>query len=472
MTRRGGLFLAGGLLVSVLGPACGPTDKEPVVKVAAAEPLIHDGAGLPEGTNATTTVTITVLDELEKKGTGVVRVTTKVGMFGAEGNNTLVTLSDGTATLDFTCPVAKDPTCALGVASISADWRGNLGRGKVYVGEKGKQLMGGSTGSSGPPPISGGDPTATGTFDVFTTSQPYFLGSLNTSLSGFRAASPVTQPLRSFVGIPSSLTYVELRSDGKLVYKSDEESTARLYLAMGDAFTTDDTSTKTFYPASPMANDQLIPTTKCGPSGVGNFQTHPTLPEVYYSCAGVGASPYYNEAGVQVVPSTYFIKRVGYNGYKLVVDYASGGTTLYLLDANNTPRMVSLPSNPNTRYMLALASRAKSNGFDMIYYNPGDALQLWHLSFAGAWSRLGVYPMKLPTGYAIATDYNWVLDGQGNAYGEVSSAQGDGIARYSLGAAEATILYKVSNRPADSGWEQWPPKLYNVLDRSVLFTGP
>ncbi len=179
--------------------------------VVAAEPLINDGAGLPAGTSPTTTLTITVLDEVEKKGTGVVRVTTKVGMFGAEGNNTLVTLSDGSATLDFTCPVAKDPTCATGVASISADWRGNLGRGKVYVGEKGKLLMNGSSGSSAPPPISGGDPTQTGTFSSFVPAQVYLFGSLLEDTIGAYALSPVTQPMRHFIGFPSSVSSAVVR---------------------------------------------------------------------------------------------------------------------------------------------------------------------------------------------------------------------------------------------------------------------
>jgi hypothetical protein len=48
----------------------------------------------------------------------------------------------------------------------------------------------------------------------------------------------------------------------------------------------------------------------------------------------------------------------------------------------------------------------------------------------------------------------------------------DDIARFSLNATQATIVYTYSNHPADAGWNQWPPKLYNRVTLSYRFTGP
>jgi hypothetical protein len=471
MTRRGGLVLAGGLLVGVLGPACAPTEKDPVVTVAAAEPLINDGAGLPAGTNPTTTLTITVLDELEQKGTGVVRVTTKVGMFGAEGNNTLVTLSDGSATLDFTCPVAKDPACATGVASISADWRGNVGRGKVYVGERGKLLMSGSSGGSRPPPIGGGDPTETGTVSTFVPSQVYLFGSLHEDVVGAHALSSVTQPMKHFIGFPPGVESAVVRPNGELLHSNG----LGLYKATPDDFV--QIGQRTDYPVNTTSNDTLL-SMPCTIGSWNRYSVHPATGEVFYQC-GTGTEIKSQLTGAVLVPADtkkgFILMRVGHGGMKLLTDSASSQRSLFLMNSTNASFPVDIASNPNTGLMLRRSIRARSDGFYFVYYN-SPVVQLWKLGNTGTWSRVGIYPdtSKLPTGYTVAQS-DFVVDGGNNAHVIVKSATGFAIARFPLGAGTPTIVYDEKNRPADAGWDQWPPKLFNMISSSTsafLVTSP
>jgi hypothetical protein len=468
MMRRGGLFLAGGLAVGVLGPACAPSEKDPVVTVTAAEPHIND-------TGASTTLTITVLDEAARKGTGVVRVTTKVGMFGEEGNNTLVTLSDGSATVPFTCPAARDSTCAQGVASISADWRGNVGRGKVYVGEKGLLLLQGKTGTTVPPPTSGGgSPTETGTVSSFVPGQVYLLGSLLEDVPGAFAVSPLNQPMRHFVGFPSSVSAVSLRPNGELIYATGGE----LYRAVQDDFTQGSPGTN--YPSSTTSNDTLL-ATPCTSGVLSRYSVHPNTGDVFYQC-GAGREIKNQATGLTAVPADslkgYILLAVGANGIKLVTD-AFSSNNLMLLDAGNSVKRVDLASNPDTSYMLRASLRTRpEGGFYAVYFNRGtDVLQLWSLNSVGVWAGVGSYPSTrmLPTGYALATQGNFVLDSNRNAYALVTANTGYAVARFTLGGATPTIVYDEKNRPADTGWSQWPPRLYTLVHSPAytdLVTGP
>ena len=470
MMRRGGLVLAGGLAVGVLGPACAPSEKDPVVTVSAAEPHIND-------TGASTTLTITVLDEASRKGTGVVRVTTKVGMFGEEGNNTLVTLSEGSATVPFTCPTARDSSCALGVASISADWRGNVGRGKVYVGERGLLLLQGKTGTTVPPPTSGGgDPLATGALTDFTPNQVYLFGSLSTTGSGSNAISSLSQPMKLFVGFQDNSVYsMVLRPNGEILYSSGNS----LYRAVPDEFT--QAGTGTGYPTTTSLNDVPIPT-PCDVGARTAYSVHPNTGDVYFQCNGPGGEIKSQATGATAVPADttkkYILLKVGSGGTKLVTDAVSSSQFLYLLDGGNEARRVDLTANPDTGLMLRSSARARpEGGFYFVYSNrSSDLLQLWSLNNAGVWAGVGAYPsrLKLPTGYSMGRD-EFVLDSSNNAYAIVQSSTGFAIARFSLGASAPTLVYAESNRPADAGWNHWPPKLYNMINSSLgsmLVTGP
>jgi hypothetical protein len=468
MMRRGGLVLAGGLAVGVLGPGCAPSEKDPVVTVSAAEPHIND-------VGASTTLTITVLDEAARKGTGVVRVTTKVGMFGEEGNNTLVTLSDGSATVPFTCPTARDATCAQGVASISADWRGNVGRGKVYVGEKGLLLLQGKTGTTSPPPTSGGgSPTETGTFSSFVSGQVYLMGSLRQDMPGAYAVSPVTQPMRHFVGFPPVVSGGRLRPNGELLYISGSQ----LYRATQDAFV--QASTGTNYPSSTTGNDTLLET-PCTSGSLSRYAVHPGTGDVFYQC-GAGTEIKNQATGVTAVPADslkgYILLKVGANGIKLVTDTFSTNN-LMLLDANNSVKRVDLTANPDTNYMQRASLRTRpEGGFHVVYFNrTTDVLQLWSLNSVGVWSGVGAYPSTrtLPAGYTMTAEGNFVLDSNRNAYALVVADTGYAVARFTLGGAAPTILYDEKNLPADTGWNQWPPKLYTLIHSTAdarLVTGP
>ncbi|WP_309889544.1 hypothetical protein [Archangium sp.] len=436
--------------------------------VTAAEQHIND-------TGASTTLTITVLDEAARKGTGVVRVTTKVGLFGEEGNNTLVTLSEGSATVPFTCPAARDSTCALGVASISADWRGTVGRGKVYVGEKGLLLLEGKTGTTVPPPNSGGgSPTETGTFSSFVSGQVYLMGSLLEDVPGAFAVSSLPQPMKHFVGFPQNVSAVSLRPNGNLLYVTGGE----LYQAVQDPFTQGGTGTN--YPSSTLGNDTLL-ATPCTSGSLSRYAVHPTTGEVYYQC-GTGREIKNQTTGVTVVPADslkgYILLKVGANGIKLVTDTFSPNN-LMLLDTGNSAKRVDMLSNPDTSYMQRSSLRTRpEGGFHVVYYNRNtEVLQLWSLNSVGVWAGVGDYPSTrmLPTGYALVAEGNFVLDSNRNAYALVVATTGYAVARFTLGAAAATIVYDEKNRPADTGWSQWPPRLYTLVQSSAnarLVTGP
>jgi hypothetical protein len=67
----------------------------------------------------------------------------------------------------------------------------------------------------------------------------------------------------------------------------------------------------------------------------------------------------------------------------------------------------------------------------------------------------------------------FVLDSSGTAYAQVLSSEGiQGIARFTQGAPEAVIVYSEKNRPAGAGWNNWPAKLYNMMNGGWLVTGP
>jgi hypothetical protein len=456
MKRRGGLLIAGGLVASILGPSCAPEELEPQVTVTVPDPQhIAD--------DASTEVTITVVDANGEKGTGVVRLTTKVGMFGDEGNNTLAPLVDGTATTSFTCPVAKDPNCSRGVSSISADWRGNLGSAKVYVGERGLQLLSGKTGSGASPTIPTVDPNATGSLTGFSSGQVYLYGSLQRdefSIS-YSALSSLSQPMRLFVGLPGGKPL--LRPDGRLVYMDDR----KVYLAAADEFTADSTSTRALYPQNAIGNDTLVPTSKC-PGDATSIKLHPASGEVFYACNSTDT--YYTQGGLPVVPAPYALIKMGFSSYKLVGDRSTSTADIYILDGANKPVRVDQRSNPDTDYMHWSTARAKGDGFQMVYAD-GPVRQLWKLTNKGVWSRVANYPSRLPTGYSVVSSY--YLDSFGTAYAHVRGADGtQAVARFSQNAAEAFIVYSEKYRPPDSGWNIWPPRLYNMISGGSLLTGP
>jgi hypothetical protein len=453
MKNRGGLLIAGGLVAGILGPSCAPEELDTQVTVQAAEQLIDDTGGA-------TDVTITVLDENGDKGTGVVRVTTKVGMFGEEGNNTLATLVDGTATVSFTCPVAKDPNCSRGVSSISADWRNNLGTGKVYVGARGQQLLDGKTSSGGgTPTIPTVDPNATGSLTGLSSGQIYLLGTLEASTS--RAVSTLSQPMRHFVGLSGG--WPALRPDGRLAYVSG----GKVYLAVADEFTPDSTSTRAIYPSNPIGNDTVVPTGKC-PGDATSIKIHPASGEILYAC--FNSDTYYYQSGLQVVPAPYDLMKMGFSGYKLAEDGSTSTTDIYILDGANKAIRVDQRSNPDTFYMSWGNARAKGDGFQMVYAN-GSTRQLWKLTNKGVWTRVANYPARLPTGYSV--DSSFYLDSFGTAYAILKATDGKrAVARFSQNAAEAFILYSEKNRPTDTGWNNWPPRLYNMTSGGSLLTGP
>ena len=463
MKCRGSVAPAAGLMASILAVACGaPPTVDPVVTLTVDSNLIDDVGGATE-------LTITVLDEYEEKGTGVVRLTAKAGTFGSEGNNTLVPLLDGTGSVSFSCSAVEDARCADGLASITADWKGNVVSTKVYVGEKGRAMLEAQQGGGGVPVI---DPTETGTFSTFSPSKVYLYGSLEETGDGRMALSSLVQPMKHFVGFPFLYAGgITIRPDGKLVYLTD-----KLNLASVDDFTQSENSTN--YPADPRGNDQVIPTPVCEAQGRNpvEYRINPVNGDVYYSC---DYGTFHDPAGRMVLPSgSGYLKKVGYNGYKLVYKLlqSTGEIVWYLYDSTNKSRDVDLKVNPNVDYMRWTASRAKPGGGFTVLYSAAGVRQLWQVSPEGIWSRVGFYPTAMPAGYTlISEDNDFVLDGDNSIFAPASSGTEWAIVRFALGGREGTIVYSEKNRPPDVGWNHSPPRLYNMFgnrNRQHLVTGP
>ncbi|ATB28169.1 hypothetical protein [Melittangium boletus] len=459
MMRKGGFFFAGALLIGALGVACGEPGK-PKITAALSEAWINAEGGA-------TNITFIVVDESGEKGTGVARVTTKLGEFGDQSNNTLVTLEDGSVTVPFSCAQARYPDCAKGLAKISIKWRDTSGSVTVYVGPEGKKIQESKGSKPPPPPPPSADPNVVEMLDLLSTSDVYLHGVLSGNDITRPAVSPVVQPMRLFAGLPHDASVIKLRGDGRLVYVLD----GNVYEAHADAFT-QDSGGKPVYPGAFEKNDVLLSTPKCM-GEVTDVHGLPQSSELYYKCGATG--PYYNKSGTEVIPANYRLLAVS-GANKLTFNQSTHRLTLF--DSAKTARNMHSDANPKTDFMVLETARARGGGFDMIYMN-GVSRQLWRVSLTGSYSRVGEYPDtdKDPTAKWDAANFTyWVQDASGNIYYPAASpgkSQRDSVIRLSLGRG-GEVVYDSSKAPADAG-EQWPPRFFNLmtyLSGVPLFTGP
>ncbi|WP_434382951.1 hypothetical protein [Melittangium boletus] len=458
MMRRGGLFLGSALLISMLGSACG--EPEPARITAETSEQLIDAVG------ASTTITLSVVDEDGKKATGVVRATTKMGEFGDQGNNTLVTLENGSASLPFSCHQERYPECGKGLARVSLKWRDASTSVKVYVGDEGKALL--EKGSdSDPEATNGGSGGGNNMLSSLSAGQVYYFGSAGGEGAGgprVTAISPVLAPTRQFTGVVGSM---QMRGDGRLVYSSG----GKLFLSTPDPFTESPTNT-TLPPSNVTANDTVIPTTRCAGS-VYHFATTSGT-DIYYKCEYDGA--YFNLAGAEVVPAgTYFILAVA-GGSKLVTD---SGRRLSIFTAAKKQINAHSPANPSAYSFVHSTARARGGDFDLVY-NGGTILQLWRIDSAtGVYTKLATYADRAKDTvfktWSASSDSYWVMDAGGNIYMPVTKKDSKtplyGIARTSYGGASALVL-DPANRPPGTSWDQWPPRLYTEYQGGSLLTGP
>jgi len=108
----------------VVYAACGPAEN-PADLTVTAKPRTIDNHG------GKSTITLTATDGQGKPGTGTVRVSSAAGDLVAGQE---LTLAEGTATVDFSCVVATDPSCT-GTIAITGEWvvKGKLVSGNTTV---------------------------------------------------------------------------------------------------------------------------------------------------------------------------------------------------------------------------------------------------------------------------------------------------------------------------------------------------
>jgi len=416
--------------------------------LAMADPLIDDVGGATE-------LTVTAKDEFGQKAIGVVRLTTKAGTFGGDGNNTLIPLIDGTASAPFSCPVAEDPACANGVALVSAEWKGTLATSKVYVGERGRYILEGKDPST--LPGNPGNPASSGKFDP----KKVYLAEGWISV-GYDSACEVMalpeSPKAPFSTIPSMASSKVLSADGSLYYVDQDEKLRRW---VADTFPYSANSKQYRCPLSEEAikNDPIIPTPKC--EKVGRVRAWPEGGLVYTCEFG---NEYYDEEGKVIAPAGSEILALGYNRTKLIYDLVAWKVA----DANN--QMTDVTGAPTGDRMLwTQRIRARPDGFWALSADrDGKLLELWHISFAGVASKVGAHAPIVTEGYAPQVQ---AIDGNGDIYATKANGFDDYVLRIPLQPGEIQTIYTEANPPADN-WKINPPSVYVTMRGRSMLTGP
>lgn len=450
------------------------------VLVTADNWLVDDVGGVA-------TLSVQVTDAEGKPGTGTVRLVTEAGTFGTAGNNILLTLADGKASTSYSCATSADPACAQGYAYVQAQWRTVGGLARMFVGEKGRQLMTNPTPQSntdGGTSTGGGTGTGSGNVtgsDVLNTGNVYLFGTLEEG-TAYPAVCAFDTPKAEFVGFPDEnlLTQPMIRpSDGRVVYAG--ATSGKLYAVAKDEMTWSSADRVLKYPTKGNDNDEVLSTPNCtaGSSigGANSVNFFPDTGELIYGCGGWYdvSHHYYNSKGEQAIPPGYIIVALGNGGYKLVrgADFGSTGgqSTLVVLTPDN--EFIPVASTTLGRNLVSARARP-GGGFRVVATNDtGTSVSLFEVGTDGVVTTVGAFadiPADLAAYLTSAT-----LDGEGThiyIFGERTANRiPDIIIRCPLAPGACDVVYDEAlvgqNDLSKSGSD-----LGVLVHNSFLLTGP
>jgi hypothetical protein len=233
--------------------------------------------------------------------------------------------------------------------------------------------------------------------DKFNPGDVYLLGSLDNSVpkpNDYYAIAHWSDPNTACVGFDPQLNGGEVAigpTDGRLYYLNNGDATLRQFKMESCG-----APTEAAYPAYPVNNDKVIPTTQCGTFGIKDFRLS-LDGDLYYVCNNGDASWVWDQTGAKVFDGSGHLRQVGLSRIALLefgVDLQGrfiGGTFKIANFATGTQTEVAWAGGKPMNLSGEAVRALDNGGFWVGWKNGGDA-QLWEVTPDANGKLLGVYP--------------------------------------------------------------------------------